>query len=351
MKKVAYFAAVAAVMVGCSSKSDFTLKGQFQNFEGDMVWLISSGEAIDSVASADGSFSFKGKVSLPTIAYVANARTSRGASKRCMFILEPGNMTMDKMKIEGEHYSVVGTTSNYLLMNHDSEEHMLEEYYEINKNMEGIDEQVEERYNNLLLKGVEHTDILYGLYCLNDLSYSQDPVKTQEMLETFTPYMKKTKLWNDINERNIKMLATVPGKHYMEFSQADPDGKIIASKDVLANPANKYLLIDFWASWCGPCMQEVPYLTETYAKYKDKGFQILGVSLDLKRENWLGAIEKHGMNWIHVSDLKYWENEVARQYGVNSIPSNFLVECSTGTIIATGLRGKNLEKKIEELLK
>ena len=351
MKRFAFFAAIAALMVGCTGKSSFTLKGQFQDFEGSMVWLISSGQAIDSVASADGSFYFKGKAPIPSIAYVANARSTREARQRCMFILEPGNMTMNKVFGESEQYSVAGTTSNYLLMAHESEEHALEEYYEINKDKEGIDEQVEERYNNLLLKGAAHTDVLFGLYCLSDLSYEQDPVKTQQMLETFTPAMKKTKLWNDINERNIKKLATVPGKQYMEFSQTDANGVIISSKDVLADPANKYVLIDFWASWCGPCMREVPFLKETYAKYKDKGFQILGVSLDRTRDAWLAAIERNGMNWIHVSDLKYWENEVARQYGVNSIPANFLVDCSNGTIIATGLRGKNLEKKIAELLK
>ena len=170
------------------------------------------------------------------------------------------------------------------------------------------------------------------------------------MLDTFTPDMKKTKLWSDINERNLKMLVVIPGKQYIEFSQPDAQGNMISSKDVLADPANKYVLIDFWASWCRPCMREVPYLKETYAKYHDKGFQILGVSLDRTRDAWLATINRQGMNWIHVSDLKYWQNDAAREYGVQSIPSNFLVDCSTGTIIATGLRGKKLEKKIAELL-
>ena len=350
MRRFALFAAIAALTVGCTGKSKFTLQGQFQDFEGSMVWLISSGQAIDSVASADGSFYFKGEAPIPSIAYVANARNSREAWQKCMFILEPGNMTMNKVYGESEQYSVAGTISNYLLMAHESEEHTLDEYYEANKDKEDIEEQFDERYNNLLLKGAAHTDILFGLYCLNDLSYEQDPVKTREMLDTFTPDMKKTKLWSDINERNLKMLVVIPGKQYIEFSQPDAQGNMISSKDVLADPANKYVLIDFWASWCRPCMREVPYLKETYAKYHDEGFQILGVSLDRTRDAWLATINRQGMNWIHVSDLKYWQNDAAREYGVQSIPSNFLVDCSNGQIIATGLRGKKLEKKIAELL-
>lgn len=98
-------------------------------------------------------------------------------------------------------------------------------------------------------------------------------------------------------------------------------------------------------------MREVPFLKETYSKYFGKGFQILGVSLDRTRDAWQKAIVDNQMNWIHVSDLKYWDNEVAKQYSINSIPANFLIEAITGKIVATNLRGEDLEKKIAELLK
>jgi alkyl hydroperoxide reductase subunit AhpC len=97
-------------------------------------------------------------------------------------------------------------------------------------------------------------------------------------------------------------------------------------------------------------MREVPFLKETYAKYMGKGFQILGVSLDHTRDAWENAIVVNQMNWIHVSDLKYWDNEVAKLYGVNSIPANFLIDCATGKIIASGLRGEKLQQKISQLL-
>ena len=352
MKKLLFLLAITATLTCCSNKSNYTLSGSFDDFNGQTVWLISSNEPIDSVQTTDGSFTFTGKAPIPSIAYVADARSAREAKQRCMFFLEPGTLTMEKNSDEGTQYVVHGTKSNDLLAGYDAIEDELEEYYKQNQDKEGIDDEIEKRYNEILSKQVkDNLDNMYGLYCLSDLSYMQSPELTRALLSTFSKEMCKTKLWNTIDERNIKMLATTPGKQYMEFSQTDADGNLISSKDIMADAKNKYVLIDFWASWCGPCMGEVPFLTETYAKYKDKGFEIIGVSLDLKRENWLGAIEKHGMNWIHVSDLKYWENEVARQYGVNSIPSNFLIDCSTGTIIATGLRGKNLQKKIDELLK
>ena len=352
MKKSLLILALIAAMSSCTGRNSFKLTGKFEDTKDETVFLICSGQVMDSVFTPDGSFMFAGDARIPQLAYVANSSNLREARKRCMFIIEPGTLTMQKKTDDGNQYTVIGTGSNALLAEYDKIEQELEQYYEENKEKEGIDDEIEERYLKALSDQVAaNFGNMYGLYCLSDLSYMQEPDKTRAMLDSFTDNVRKSKLWGTIDERNRKMLATVPGKQYMEFSQTDADGNVIYSKDVMADPANKYVLIDFWASWCGPCMQEVPFLTETYAKYRDKGFQILGVSLDLKRENWLGAIEKHGMNWIHVSDLKYWENEVARQYGVNSIPSNFLVECSTGQIIATGLRGKDLEKKISELLK
>ncbi len=109
------------------------------------------------------------------------------------------------------------------------------------------------------------------------------------------------------------------------------------------------MLIDFWASWCGPCRRENPNVVSVYHQYHDKGFNILGVSLDDTKSDWLQAIKKDGLNWTQVSGLKGWKEDVADLYGVKAIPMNFLLD-KNGIIIAKGLRGDDLAKKLTEIL-
>jgi thiol-disulfide isomerase/thioredoxin len=131
----------------------------------------------------------------------------------------------------------------------------------------------------------------------------------------------------------------------MDFEQMDVNGK----KVTLSSLKGRYVLLDFWASWCGPCRAENPNVLKAYNKFKDKHLEILAVSLDQNKANWLSAIEKDAMPWIHVSDLKGWKNEVAAQYGIRSIPQNLLIG-PDGRIIAKNLRGSALEKKLSEIL-
>ncbi len=129
-----------------------------------------------------------------------------------------------------------------------------------------------------------------------------------------------------------------------EINLATPAGPTLA----LSSLRGKYVLIDFWASWCGPCRRENPNVVKTYATYKDKGFEIFGVSLDQNREAWLKAIETDKLVWKHVSDLQYWNSAGAQAYQVNSIPQTFLVD-PTGRIIAKGLRGAALDNYLAKL--
>ena len=129
-----------------------------------------------------------------------------------------------------------------------------------------------------------------------------------------------------------------------EINLATPAGPTLA----LSSLRGKYVLIDFWASWCGPCRRENPNVVKTYAAYKDKGFEIFGVSLDQNREAWLKAIEADKLVWKHVSDLQYWNSAGAQAYQVNSIPQTFLVN-PEGRIIAKGLRGVALDNYLAKL--
>jgi len=138
------------------------------------------------------------------------------------------------------------------------------------------------------------------------------------------------------------------GKPAMDFTQNDTAGVAVS----LASFKGKYVLIDFWASWCGPCRQENPNVVTAFAKYNTKGFTVLGVSLDQPtgKDRWLEAIHKDNLTWTQVSDLKYWKNEVAVMYGIQAIPQNYLID-PKGIIIGKDLRGDALNEKLAELFK
>ena len=147
---------------------------------------------------------------------------------------------------------------------------------------------------------------------------------------------------------NVKRIRGVPvGDVAPEITLNSPEGTPVS----LSSLRGKYVLLDFWASWCGPCRQENPNVVRVYNKFKDKGFTVYSVSLDKEKTNWLKAIEKDGLAWpTHVSDLKYWQSIAAQTYGVNGIPATFLLD-KEGRVIAKNLRGEALEQKLAEVLK
>ncbi len=141
-----------------------------------------------------------------------------------------------------------------------------------------------------------------------------------------------------------KVLAV--GQVAPEISLPDPDGKIVP----LSSLRGKYVLVDFWAKWCGPCRRENPNVVRAYNTYKDKGFTVYGVSLDRNKQDWLQAIEEDGLTWTHVSDLKYFQSAAAATYNITYIPFSILLD-PEGKIIAKNLRGAELDKKLEEIFK
>jgi len=154
---------------------------------------------------------------------------------------------------------------------------------------------------------------------------------------------KQAEMQTEMEQQQEAMLAV--GKPAPEISLPDPSGKVRSLKEL----RGKVVLIDFWASWCGPCRQESPNVVAAYKRFKNKGFEIFSVSLDKGKEAWVNAIREDGLNWLHVSDLQYWNSQAAADYGVTSIPFTVLLD-KNGNILAKNLRGEELMNELEELL-
>lgn len=141
---------------------------------------------------------------------------------------------------------------------------------------------------------------------------------------------------------------TNDGSKFIDFTVPALDGKQVKLADVVAK--NKITMVDFWASWCGPCRMEMPNVVEAYKQFHDKGLEIVGVSLDESKKDWETAVKDMGMNWIQTSDLKGWECEAARLYGVRGIPACVLIN-QKGEIVGRDLRAEELHARLAELLK
>ena len=214
---------------------------------------------------------------------------------------------------------------------------------ELQKYTDSLVEMIEENKDNLI-----PVAFIQNFYAVADDKFdefvsSDAPAAKHPFVQDFKRKMDEK--FADQKEAEKSKKAVI-GQRFLELEQADPDGKMHKLSEYAGQ--GKWVLVDFWASWCGPCKAEMPNVVEAYKKYHSKGFEIVGISFDKEKEPWVKAIADWGMPWIHLSDLKYWNNEANEVYSVNAIPDNLLID-PDGIVVARGLRGEGLQSRLAEI--
>jgi peroxiredoxin len=216
-----------------------------------------------------------------------------------------------------------------------------------NDSIDSIENEIKEKvYKPFIVANANKTPV--ALYVLTQLAgYDIKPDDVEPLLETLNASYRDLPSGKNLRERIDLARETAIGKPAIDFTQPDTLGNPVS----LSSFKGKYVLIDFWASWCGPCRADNPHVVTTFNKFRGKNFTILSVSLDRpgQKEKWIKAIHDDQLTWNHVSDLQFWNNAVAKRYGVVAIPQNLLVD-PQGKIIAKNIHGDDLEKKLKEVL-
>ncbi len=349
-----------------NADSSFVITGNIGGLGSGWVYLYHverSTDKIDSVTVKDGSFLFKGKISHPE--YCLLGFEEQGQKQFPLgFFLDNSNISVNGSRDSLADARVEGSpTQNELKLFDEKTKHIdtknkeLMRQYQVamaGKDTEKIDSiikvarDLEEDAKNIVLQFAKENPASYvsAFQVAQTFSSEMDPIRVEPVYSAFDPALKESYFGKSIKENLEAAKQTSLGSAAPDFTLNDVNGKPIS----LASFKGKYTLVDFWASWCGPCRQENPEVVKAYHAYNSKGFEILGVSLDEEKDSWVGAIAKDKLDWTQVSDLKGWQSDVAALYGVRAIPMNYLLD-KEGKIIAKGLRGEELNKKLAEVLK
>jgi peroxiredoxin len=326
---------------GQQNKYNYTISATIGEFKDGWVYLMMEGtKGRDSAWARSGQFTFKGNITEPERVFVYRP----GSHSALDFFIDKNaairvNASTEKFKDPKVTGGVTQTEYNKF--------HSLTAT--ISKEMEQVERSgIDSLYQQFTIISKrfikDNTKSFVSIYLLNDLTFSTAPEELDTLFNGLDEHIKKSGFSKIIEDRIAIMKITDVGKFALDFSQPDTLGQTIS----LSSFKGKYVLLDFWASWCGPCRAENPHVLKAYNQFKDQGFTVLGVSIDNNRKAWIKAVQEDQLPWTHVCDLRS-ENEAARLYGIHGIPSNFLLD-PTGKIIAKNLRGDDLLHKLEDVL-
>lgn len=355
--------------VACSPKSEnaYTITGTAEGTtDGDTVYICEmqgffSMMPTDTAIVKGGKFEFSGECEGASLRFLVPIHNGEPTTT-ALFILEKGDIKATLSRGEETEAKIEGGPNGELFEEYNKglakiHEHS-DTYWEIAGDQSKSEEE-RQAANEALdsLHGVtvnyqkqfiiDHvpsaiSDMLYG-FCQADFTESD----REEILKLFGEKQPEFPVYKAVMERRQAEAATNTGQKYRDLAMDAPDGKTIKISDYVGK--SRYVLVDFWASWCGPCRAEMPTVVEAYTAYHGKGLEVLGVSLDENKSDWTAAIKELNMPWPQMSDLKGWESQACATYQVQSIPSNVLID-EQGIIVAKNLRGQDLLDKMAELM-
>ena len=367
MKRITFIALASILLASCGGRNSYRIKGQIEGVEDGTVIILSTLDydglnALDSTVIKDGKFTLKGKTDTAEVAVLTfdMGEMMRG----CQLFLERGNIEVLIDAESGNQY-LAGTPNNEAFQKfYDDTEVFNEEADEIEDKIrmtlaaQGDASEfysqmsdLQDRFTALLAQSIEeNADKVYGYQQLMDNYSLFEPEDIMRLLEKLAPTFGHDMMLMQLTAMTQAQLATSLGHPYIDFEAPILDKKYgFESKVNLAQyvEKNKVILLDFWASWCTPCINEIPNLKAAYKKFKSKGFEIVSVSVDDGTEEWIQAVKENGMNWIQLWNGEDMQNSAAVKYSITAIPSTFLID-SEGTIIGRNLRDKELGEALED---
>ncbi len=339
MKKILILAAATAMLAGCGKTTRFVIEGDVPGLAGPVSLINERGDTLASAPVTEGKFTMKGQTDAPALALLNDPM-----KPVALIFVENGTIKVAGESIEA--ITATGTPANdgYTTWN-ELNSTLMERVFQTASDEErkAIFDDYAAKSDSLLNNNMDNN---FGLYMLTNYINTWDGSKIIATLDEFSPEMQSTELAGEIRAVAQGRINSEIGNAFTDITLPDAEGNNLSLSDYVGK--GKWVLLDFWASWCSPCMQEVPSLREAYEMFRDKGLVIFGVSFDRTDEAWKKALEANEMTWINVSAVDDEEGTVGKAYAVNNIPANFLIG-PDGTILYKNLFGEELISTLSDI--